>query len=90
MWCRLKRKGATPGLYYVQGLNKVCPKERLPVPYVKLLIDATTHHEALSFMEGYSRNNQIKLYPEDEQMMAFRPPKMIIILKEMLGDMTKC
>ncbi|XP_071902299.1 uncharacterized protein [Coffea arabica] len=39
------------------------------------MIDATTEHEVLSFMDGSFGYNQIRLAPEDEELTAFRTPK---------------
>ena len=42
-----------------RDLNNVCPKDDFPLPIIELMIDATTGHEALSFMDGSSGYNQI-------------------------------
>ena len=33
------------------NLNKACPKDNFPLPRIDQLIDATTKHELLSFMD---------------------------------------
>ncbi|KAM0964117.1 hypothetical protein ACFX2A_023513 [Malus domestica] len=38
------------------------------------MVDATIGHEALSFMDGSSRYNQIRMALEDEELTAFRTP----------------
>ncbi|KAL0367223.1 UNVERIFIED_CONTAM: hypothetical protein Sradi_3612400 [Sesamum radiatum] len=48
------------------------------------MIDATTGHEALSFMDGSSGYNQIRMAPKDEELTAFRTPKGIYCHKVML------
>ncbi|XP_051143398.1 uncharacterized protein LOC127259826 [Andrographis paniculata] len=58
-----------------RDLNKVCPKDDFLLPITELMIDATTAHEALSFMDGSSRYNQIRMAHEDEELTAFRTPK---------------
>lgn len=50
---------------------------------MKLLIDATIRYEALSFMDGYSGNNQIRMHPNDAEMTAFRSPKGIFCYQVM-------
>jgi len=40
-------------------------------------VDATTGVGALSFMDGFSGYNQIKMHPEDEDLTAFRAPQSI-------------
>ena len=52
-------------------LNKACPKDSLPIPRIDQLMDATAGHELLSFMDTYSRYNQIRMCPEDEDKTTF-------------------
>ncbi|KAM1064508.1 hypothetical protein TB1_027890 [Malus domestica] len=47
------------------------------------MVDATTGHEALSFMDGSSGYNQIRMVLEDEELTAFRIPKSIYCYKVM-------
>ncbi|KAG9449457.1 hypothetical protein H6P81_009422 [Aristolochia fimbriata] len=47
------------------------------------MVDATTGHEALSFMDGSSGYNQIRMDPKDEELTAFRTPKGIFCYKVM-------
>ena len=47
------------------------------------MVDATIGHEALSFMDGSSGYNQIRMAPEDEELTAFRTPKGIYCYKVM-------
>ncbi|KAL0371798.1 UNVERIFIED_CONTAM: Transposon Tf2-11 polyprotein [Sesamum calycinum] len=43
-----------------RDLNNACPKDDFPLPIAELIIDATTGHEALSFMDGSFEYNQIQ------------------------------
>ncbi|XP_024018099.1 uncharacterized protein K02A2.6-like [Morus notabilis] len=52
-------------------LNKACPKDGFPLPRVDQMVDATTGHEMLSFMDAYSRYNQIPMHPADEEHTYF-------------------
>ncbi|KAK0601168.1 hypothetical protein LWI29_021826 [Acer saccharum] len=52
-------------------LNKACPKDSFPLPRIDQLVDATAGHETLSFMDAYSRYNQIKMHRPDEEKIAF-------------------
>ncbi|KAK4382518.1 hypothetical protein Sango_2728100 [Sesamum angolense] len=61
----------------VKDLTNACPKNDFPLPIVELMIDATTGHETLSFMDGSSGYDQIRMVPEDEELIAFRTPKGI-------------
>ncbi|KAL0291240.1 UNVERIFIED_CONTAM: Polyprotein P3 [Sesamum angustifolium] len=47
------------------------------------MIDATTGHEALSFMDESFGYNQIRMAPTDEELTAFRTPKSIYCCKVM-------
>ena len=38
-------------------LNKTCPKDSYPLPRINLLVDSTTGHQLLSFMNAFSRYN---------------------------------
>ncbi|KAL0308969.1 UNVERIFIED_CONTAM: hypothetical protein Sradi_5839200 [Sesamum radiatum] len=64
-------------------LNNACPKDYFPLPIAELMVDATTGHETLSFIDGSSRYNQIRMAPTDEELMAFRTPKGIYCYKVM-------
>ncbi|KAL0296832.1 UNVERIFIED_CONTAM: Transposon Tf2-12 polyprotein [Sesamum radiatum] len=66
-----------------RDLNNACLKDDFPLPIVELMIDATTGHEALSFMDGSSWYNQIRLAPADEELTAFRTSKGIYCYKVM-------
>ncbi|XP_057775222.1 uncharacterized protein LOC130994205 [Salvia miltiorrhiza] len=66
-----------------RDLNEACPKDDFPLPIAELMIDATTGHEALTFMDGSSGYNQILMSPNDEELTAFRTPKGIYCYKVM-------
>ncbi|KAL0378632.1 UNVERIFIED_CONTAM: Transposon Tf2-11 polyprotein [Sesamum radiatum] len=66
-----------------RDLNNACPKDDFPLPIAELMIDATTGHEALSFMDGSSGYNQIRMAPTDEELTAFRTPKNIYCYRVM-------
>ena len=52
-------------------LNKACPKDCYPLPNIDLLVDVMVGHSLLSFMDAYSRYNQICMYPGDEEKTSF-------------------
>ncbi|XP_028060408.1 uncharacterized protein LOC114264016 [Camellia sinensis] len=66
-----------------RDLNGACPTDDFPLPIIELLVDATTGYETLSFMDGYSGYNQIRMAPEDEEMTAFRTPRGVFCYKVM-------
>ena len=46
-------------------LNKACPKDSYPLPQIDSLVDSTTRHQLLSFMDAFSGYNQIKMEEAD-------------------------
>ena len=52
-------------------LNRACPKESYPLPRIDTLVDLTTRHELLSFMDALSGYNQIKMNEEDQEKTSF-------------------
>ncbi|XP_056695837.1 uncharacterized protein [Spinacia oleracea] len=66
-----------------RDLNEACPKDDFPLPVTEIMIDATTGHEALSFMDCTAGYNQIRMAPEDQEATAFRTPKGIFCYKVM-------
>ncbi|GFS41652.1 hypothetical protein Acr_00g0075570 [Actinidia rufa] len=52
-------------------LNKACPKDSFPLPKIDLIVDATSKHELLSFMDAFSGYHQIKMYPPDTEKTSF-------------------
>ncbi|XP_077234204.1 uncharacterized protein LOC143876381 [Tasmannia lanceolata] len=54
-----------------RDLNKASPKDDFPLPNIDLLVDNTAGHALLSFMDGFSGYNQIKMTPEDMIKTAF-------------------
>ncbi|KAL6325116.1 hypothetical protein AAG906_022683 [Vitis piasezkii] len=54
-----------------RDLNKASPKDDFPLPHIDMLVDSTTGHSMLSFMDGFSRYNQILMAPKDMEKMSF-------------------
>ena len=52
-------------------LNRACPKDSYPLPRIDTLVDSTTRHELLSFMDAFSGYNQIKMNEEDQERTSF-------------------
>ena len=53
------------------GLNKACPKDSFPLLRIDLLVDSTAGHKLLTFMDAFSRYNQIKMVEEDQEKIVF-------------------
>ena len=54
-----------------RDLNKTSPKDDFPLPHMDLLVDSTAGHPMFSFMDGFSRYNQILMASEDMEKTAF-------------------
>ena len=52
-------------------LNQVCPKDSFPLPRIDQLVDSTTGHKLLMFMDAFSGYNQIQMAEEDQEKTAF-------------------
>ena len=52
-------------------LNMAYPKDSFPLPQINQLIDSTTRHKLLTFMDAFSRYNQIQMLEEDWEKMNF-------------------
>ncbi|RDY07338.1 hypothetical protein CR513_08568, partial [Mucuna pruriens] len=52
-------------------LNRVSPKDNFPLPHIDLLVDNTAQHFYYSFMDGFSRYNQIRMAPKDKEKTTF-------------------
>ncbi|KAL0291163.1 UNVERIFIED_CONTAM: Polyprotein P3 [Sesamum calycinum] len=78
-----KKNGQIRVCVDLRDLNNACPKDDFPLPIVELMIDATTGHEALSFMDGSSEYNQIRMTPADEELTVFYTPKGVYCYKVM-------
>ncbi|XP_074324191.1 uncharacterized protein LOC141661112 [Apium graveolens] len=52
-------------------LNKATPKDYYPLPTIDQLVDATAGNVLFSFLDAFSKYNQIKLAPEDQAKTTF-------------------
>lgn len=55
-------------------INKACPKDSYPTPYIDYIIDDCAGNEMYSFMDGFSRYNQINILPADQPKTTFIYP----------------
>ena len=53
------------------NLNNACPKDSIPLPIIDQLVDSTTGHELLTFMDAFSGYNQIHMNKKDQEKTAF-------------------
>ena len=52
-------------------INRACPKDSFPLPWIDLIVDATAGHELLSFMDTFFGYNQISMDPVDQEKTSF-------------------
>jgi len=52
-------------------LNRACPKDSYPLPRIDTLVDSTTRHQLLSFMDAFFGYKQIKLNEVDQEKTSF-------------------
>jgi len=52
-------------------LNKACPKDAYPLPSIDRLVDEAAGHKILSFLDAFSRYNQIPMYDRDVDKTTF-------------------
>ena len=52
-------------------LNKACLRDSFPLPRIDQLVDLTTRYKLLSFMDAFSRYNQILTNEEDQEKISF-------------------
>ncbi|XP_028061194.1 uncharacterized protein LOC114264697 [Camellia sinensis] len=57
-----------------QDLNRASPKEDFSLSHIDELVDFTTSHTLLSFMDGFSGYNQILIALQDREKIAFTTP----------------
>ncbi|CAA0840352.1 Uncharacterized mitochondrial protein AtMg00860, partial [Striga hermonthica] len=52
-------------------LNQACPKDSYPIPHIDYLVDATSRHQLMSFLDAYSGYNQIPMHLDDAEHTSF-------------------
>ena len=52
-------------------LNKACPKDSFPLPRIDKPVDSTAGHKLLSFLDTFSRYNQILTDEDDQVKISF-------------------
>ncbi|XP_052485125.1 uncharacterized protein LOC105779055 [Gossypium raimondii] len=54
-----------------RDLNKARPKDNFPLLHIDILVDNTVGYSLFSFMDGFSRYNQLKMHPKDVGKTTF-------------------
>jgi hypothetical protein len=57
-----------------RDLNKACPKDNFLTPFIDEILDECVGSKVFSFMDGFSRYNQIQIEPEDKHKTPFICP----------------
>jgi hypothetical protein len=83
-----KKQGTIHVCMEFHDLNKACPKDNFPTPFIDQIVDECAGYEVFSFMDGFSRYNQIQIKPKDQHKTTFICPwgtfayhKMSFLLK---------
>ena len=69
------------------NLSKACPKDSFPTPRIDQLVNAMVGHKLLSYMDVYSRYNQIPMYEHDEEHTSFITDRGLYCYKVMPFDL---
>jgi hypothetical protein len=66
-----KKQGTIHVCVDYRDINKACPKDNYPIPFVDQVIDDCTGSEIFSLMDGFFGYNQINFLPTDQHKTAF-------------------
>ena len=64
-------------------LNKVCPKDSFLLPRIDQLVDLTTGHKLLTFMDAFLGYNQIVMDEADQEKTFFITSRELFCYKVM-------
>jgi len=74
-----KKNGKVRVCIDFRDLNKATSMHSYPMPIADMLVDATTRHKVISFMDGNAGYNQIFMTEEDIHKTAFRCPGALVL-----------
>lgn len=66
-----------------KDLNKHCPKHCFQLALMERLIDATSGHQLMDFLDAYAGYHQIFMHPTDAEKTAFLTPSGVYYYKRM-------
>ena len=78
-----KKQGAIRICTDFRDLNHACPKDNFPTPFIDQILDECAGSKVFSFMDGFSRYNQIQIKPEDQHNTAFICPRGTFAYRKM-------
>jgi hypothetical protein len=69
-----KKQGTIHVCVDYRYLNKACPKDNYPTPFIDQIINNCAGSVIFSFMDGFSGYNQIEILPADQHKTSFICP----------------
>ncbi|PVA05177.1 hypothetical protein DC363_16600 [Thalassorhabdomicrobium marinisediminis] len=78
-----KKQGTIRVCTDFRDLNRACPKDNFPTPFIYQILDACARSEIFSFMDGFSCYNQIQIKLMDQHKTAFICPWGIFAYRKM-------
>jgi hypothetical protein len=92
-----KKQGTIRVCVDYRDINKACPKDNFPTPFVDQIIDDCAGSEIFSLMDGFSGYNQINIVPrrstQDHFYLSlghFRLPETTLRFKECRRNFSTC
>jgi hypothetical protein len=82
-----KKEGTIRMRMEFYDLNKSCPKDNFPTPFIDQILDKCTGSEVFSFMDGFSGYNQIQIKPKDQHKTKFVFPWGTFAYRKMPFDL---
>ena len=73
-----------------RDLNRESPEDDFPLPHIDVLVDNTAQHKVFSFMDSFSRYNQINMAPEDMEKTTFLLLGHAFWVEECWGNLSAC
>lgn len=67
----MKKHGTIQVCVDYRDINKSCPNDNYPTPFINQIIDDCADSEVFSFMDGFSGYNQINILLVDQHKTAF-------------------
>ena len=69
-----KKQGTICVCVEYRDINKACPKDNYPTPFIDQIVDDCAGSEIFSLMDGFSGYNQINVLPADQHKTTFICP----------------
>jgi hypothetical protein len=66
-----KKQGTICVCVDYRDINKACPKDNYPTPFVDQIVDDCADNKIFSLMDGFSGYNQINILPADQHKTTF-------------------